>query len=119
MTAAMRIKKAKLTRWHSPDDPKGDVSYEIRELSPVDRARGLDILHNRAAKDRVDLIWSEDDWQLIDNFRGRYANGRRMELEALPDNDEWDSLVSLVREGCRKLTEAMERRGYSSYLLWD
>jgi hypothetical protein len=55
---------------------------------------------------------------LIDNFKLRYANGRGNELNALPDNDEWDSLVSLVLDGCQKFTEAMERRSFGADQLW-
>jgi hypothetical protein len=68
--------------------------------------------------DHVQVIWDDDDWALTEDARERYVNGRIMELQSLSNNNEWDSFILLMREGCTKLTEAIERGDESANKFW-
>jgi hypothetical protein len=94
-------------------------SYDPLRLSDDNRAAALKFVHERMLIDRpARLQWGETDWQITEDTRERYVNGRSIELHSLPDNKEWESLVALVRSACVNLDEAIERRDAAAARFW-
>jgi hypothetical protein len=79
----------------------------------------LEILLEQASKDHAVLAWTDDDWRRVEGIRERYVNGRSLEMSSVPDNAEWESVVSLVRSAMYNLDEAIERCNFSAQFFWS
>jgi hypothetical protein len=115
----MRVKRARFTRWRSADNPNGNEFVGAAYLTVEDRSAAMTFPLELAAARGVSVAWTEADWAVTENARERYVNGRNWEINSLPNNDEWDSAIILVLDGCAKLIEAIDRSDYSAEKLWD
>jgi hypothetical protein len=114
----MGARRASFVRWSSANNPNGCSNFGARYLTIDERAAATKFLNERTAIDGATVTWSDRDWALTENIRLRYVNGRAAEKFSLPNNNEWESVLSLVLDGCGKIIEAMERTDYTAEKLW-